>query len=135
MLKFLTLVTYFGFVMTSSFLMQFWVLFLNIFLLSLHCSLHCLNFHSFHLVFNLYCFALVFFFLFIVDFDMGFLYFFWIRYGFQIWSWSDFSCSFILMFTCIYHYFFHYSIWDSLIFSIFSQWFSIVYFFFLHFGW
>ena len=28
---------------------------------------------------------------------------------------------FFLMFICISHYFFHYSIWDSLIFSMFSQ--------------
>lgn len=66
------------------------------------------NFRCFHLVFNLYCSALVFFFLFLADFDMG------SKFGLEV-------IFFFLMFICISHYFFHYSIWDSLIFSIFSQ--------------
>lgn len=42
------------------------------------------------------------------EFDMG------SKFGLEV-------IFFFLMFICISHYFFHYSIWDSLIFSIFSQ--------------
>lgn len=53
----------------------------------------------------------------------------WFWYGFLV-IFSEFDMGskfglevifFFLMFVCISHYFFHYSIWDSLIFSIFSQ--------------